>query len=910
MQGIVFEYDPARSKQNRQFTIRLSHRRRENRRWVRQGTDPIYRASDLQRIRPDIVDDHLFRIALESEMAFRKTEGRFFSGDAEFTLLRIALHDLEEFISGSNRNQVLCDGDGTPLVYGYERGLDLEIRADRIDDSFHLRTYLADVRTTALDYLIRARHVAGVFERRILVVHQDIPFSFFKSLPVERRLDTASFEGTKQALAQYGSRIRLRIQGEESTRVIADSDCRPRLEIALSFDAADLGFLYPRGVEVEAGDTRPIVYDFQRGIELHRNMDRDAASVAVLGDAGARHRKSDKGDWYLPAGKLDQILRDLADGGFLLQVNGKPLRLDVRHTWQTDTGKQQIRLSAGTIAGDGKAGSETLFDAFQRKRRYLSLSDGSYGYISSGLLDEVSAFAAKGNLAGEEIAFNDFDFPVVSDLLAATDSSRTDSGYRKLLEIGRETPQLESHPIPAALEGTLRPYQQHGFNWLVGLDRAGFNGILADDMGLGKTIQVLSLLLFLKTDRRSAPSLIVVPKTLIHNWEIETRRFAPTLSYVLHTGSGRSKDPAGFEEKDLVITSYGLVRQDFDLFRRIRWSYLILDEAQAIKNPDAKITKAVKRLSSNQRLSVSGTPVENTPVDLWSHFDFLMPGMLGSLQDYRRRYHRDIPEDLRELNLRTSPFVLRRLKSQVCQELPPKTEITLYCPFTEEQKATYDTALGAAQAEISGQESEKTNLSVHLLTVLLRLRQIACDPALASMENSGMPPESGKHEMVLQAGEAILSQGHKILVFSQFVGHLRRIKAGFDQRNIEGFYLDGSTTDRKEEIARFQVHKAPCVFFISLKAGGLGLNLTEANYAFLLDPWWNPAVENQAIDRCYRIGQENPVTVYRFITKDSIEEKVMALKDMKREVQDIVIRESDMEDTHLTQAQLEGLLFD
>jgi len=284
--------------------------------------------------------------------------------------------------------------------------------------------------------------------------------------------------------------------------------------------------------------------------------------------------------------------------------------------------------------------------------------------------------------------------------------------------------------------------------------------------------------------------------------------------------------------------------------------------------------------------------------------------MLGSLQDYRRRYHRDIPEDLRELNLRTSPFVLRRLKSQVCQELPPKTEITLYCPFTEEQKATYDTALGAAQAEISGQESEKTNLSVHLLTVLLRLRQIACDPALASMENSGMPPESGKHEMVLQAGEAILSQGHKILVFSQFVGHLRRIKAGFDQRNIEGFYLDGSTTDRKEEIARFQVHKAPCVFFISLKAGGLGLNLTEANYAFLLDPWWNPAVENQAIDRCYRIGQENPVTVYRFITKDSIEEKVMALKDMKREVQDIVIRESDMEDTHLTQAQLEGLLFD
>jgi SNF2 family DNA or RNA helicase len=525
---------------------------------------------------------------------------------------------------------------------------------------------------------------------------------------------------------------------------------------------------------------------------------------------------------------------------------------------------------------------------------------------------EFSKFISisRGNFNKEQIIFRGHDFPLVSELLDSAGDCEIDSEYRKLVEFGKGFFDFGSCPIPDTLKGSLRPYQQNGFNWLMALNQTRFNGILADDMGLGKTLQVLTLLLSLKDGYPFSPSLLVVPKTLIHNWEIEIKKFAPSLKYILHTGSKRTKEPGDYRDWDAVITSYGLIRQDFDLLRKIQWYYLILDEAQAIKNPTAKITRAIKRLSADHRLSLSGTPVENTPIDLWSHFDFLMPGMLGSLRDFKQRYNRDSPEDLAELHLRTKPFILRRLKKQVCNELPSKTEVTLYCPFGEEQKKVYDDALRNARSQIVDRKEKKINLSVHLLTLLLILRQLACDHGLIRESDDLTPTDSGKHETVLETGEAILSQGHKILIFSQFVGHLKRIKEGFDRKRFKSFYLDGSTMDRKGEIRRFQNHSKPCVFFISLKAGGLGLNLTEANYAFLLDPWWNPAVENQAIDRCYRIGQEKAVTIYRFITKDSIEEKVIALKKVKEDIQEIVIQESDMEDTHLTKEQLEGLLFD
>lgn len=916
MQGIIFEYDPVRSKQNRQFTIRLSDRRKEGDRWVKHGPNTVYTASDLPEITDGVIDRALFKTALESEMTFRKLEGRFFSPAEEFTLLRISLKDLDEFIFRSKERQLLCDKQGNPLDFDMQSGIDLVIRAEGIpgntDDRFRMKAYLQDIEFSRLDYPIRSKHVAGVLKYRIVAVHPDIPFSFFKSLPLNSEISAGTFDGIKQTLSEYGSRIQLRIQGEEVNKVLSDSDCQPLLEIHRSFKHADLSFIYPGNVTVESGETKDVIFDFQRGIELHRNIDREQDHIDGLKEAGALYRRSDKGDWFLPAANLDGLLERLAKNRYHLQVDNKPLKMDNGHTWQISTRNHRLHLSVKFTNKGGAAVSGALFAAFNRRRRHFTLSDGSCGFISSGLMDEIGKLARRGTLEGNEIRFDDFDFPVVSSLLESTNHMETDPAFKRLLDMGKEANLLQPYPVPEPLEKTLRPYQKEGFYWLANLNRSGFGGILADDMGLGKTLMVLALLLQLKGEQPSGPSLLVVPKSLIHNWEIEIKRFTPSLKYALHTGGDRVKNPEHFGEPDLIITSYGLIRVDMDLFKRIRLNYLILDEAQTIKNPRAKITRAVKQLTSRRRLSISGTPVENAPLDLWSHFDFLMPGMLGTVEEFKERYHPEHRKALRELSLRTRPFVLRRLKSQVCRELPEKTEITLYCPFTDEQKTIYDLALDTSKSEISERGGEEVSLSIHLLTVLLRLRQIACDPALVMKdhtETSTASPVSGKHEMVMDMGETILSQGHKILVFSQFVRHLKRIKEGFDRRSISSFYLDGSTTDRKEEIHRFQTREGPCVFLISLKAGGLGLNLTEANYAFLLDPWWNPAVENQAIDRCHRIGQENPVTVYRFITKDSIEEKVMALQQSKKDIQDTVIGESDIEDAHLSQEKLEQLLF-
>jgi SNF2 family DNA or RNA helicase len=440
------------------------------------------------------------------------------------------------------------------------------------------------------------------------------------------------------------------------------------------------------------------------------------------------------------------------------------------------------------------------------------------------------------------------------------------------------------------------------------LNELGFSGILADDMGLGKTLQVLTLLLIRKQTTHSGPSLLVVPKTLIYNWEIEINKFTPSLTYILHTGKDRNTEEGKFNDHDLVITSYALMRNDFDIFKKNKWDYLILDEAQAIKNPSAQVTRLIKMIDAEHRLSLSGTPVENSPVDLWSHFDFLMPGFLENIDQFKERYKASEPKDLKKLRDKSKPFILRRLKSQVCTELPSKTEITLFCEFTDDQKQIYDSAVLSGKREIAAKKTEQRSISIHILTLLLRLRQISCHPSLALPDKNQSVMTSGKHEMVLDTAEEIISEGHKILIFSQFTEHLKILKSTFLSRGIENFYLDGSTVDRKGVIENFQECGNPCVFFMSLKAGGVGLNLTEASYVFLLDPWWNPAVENQAIDRCYRIGQENPVTVYRFITKDSIEERVSELQEKKNVIEKAVISEADIDHVPLTEKSLEALL--
>jgi SNF2 family DNA or RNA helicase len=486
---------------------------------------------------------------------------------------------------------------------------------------------------------------------------------------------------------------------------------------------------------------------------------------------------------------------------------------------------------------------------------------------------------------GDFFIFNKADFPKVRASLMGEPELRADAAFDDLCRFSGHLEGVRRHPLPADLDGVLRPYQVMGFNWLRTLKALGLNGILADDMGLGKSVQVLALIKSLKAEGAlGRPVLLIAPKTLLFNWELEIRKFASDLSVYTFAGPARKREAPFLKGHDLVLTSYGMVRSETPLLCGIEWEYVILDEAQAIKNADTLTSRAVKHLPAAARLSITGTPVENSADDLWSQFDFLMPGFLDHRAAFKETYG-DSANDLGRLREKTQPYILRRLKSQVLAELPPKTEVTLYCDFADAQKAIYDQALAAARDEM---ETLRGARAFHILRLILRLRQIACHPRLA-LKESRKHLTSGKTEEVFHAAMEILSEGHKILIFSQFTRHLHLIREHFLRLEIPTFYLDGRTADRAAVVRAFKTHPGPCPFFISLKVGGTGLNLSEASYVFLLDPWWNPAVEDQAIDRSHRLGQHQPVTVYRFVTRGSIEEKVNELKAVKRGIESALI---------------------
>ncbi|MEI7726140.1 MAG: DEAD/DEAH box helicase [Bacteroidota bacterium] len=458
--------------------------------------------------------------------------------------------------------------------------------------------------------------------------------------------------------------------------------------------------------------------------------------------------------------------------------------------------------------------------------------------------------------------------------------------------------------VPDTLHAILRPYQAEGLQWLRFLHDNRFGGCLADDMGLGKTIQTLALLLSCYASPH-ATSLIVMPSSLIHNWRNEIRRFAPSLSFLEHTGMHRMTSTRFFGTSDLILTTYGTLRNDLDLFLQYRFHYIVLDESQVIKNPLALTSRAVFRLKSEHRLVLTGTPIENSLTDLWSQFEFLNPGLLGPLAGFQRRYVPRRPEPKTddpevsadkiepETNNKVSdrlkhlvaPFILRRTKLEAEPDLPSLTIEEWYCEMTAEQRSRYETEKSAVRNEVfrqieSGRSSET---SLMVLKALIRLRQMANHPSLADPEyQSG----SGKFEEIIRVAQTLREEGHKTLVFSSFVKHLQLVSSYFDNEGIPYSLLTGATTNREKVVKQFQEDPAHQFFLISLKAGGKGLNLTEAGYVMLLDPWWNPAAEMQAISRAHRIGQDKKVIAYKFITSGTIEEKMLVLQQRKQTLSD------------------------
>lgn len=452
---------------------------------------------------------------------------------------------------------------------------------------------------------------------------------------------------------------------------------------------------------------------------------------------------------------------------------------------------------------------------------------------------------------------------------------------------------IESVEPSIQFKATLREYQREGLNWLWFLRKFGFGGILADDMGLGKTVQTLCLLLMDKLQNQASEltkltNLLIVPTSLLHNWYSESKKFSPEISILIHAGTQRDKSDKWFSNYDLIITSYGTLRVDLDLFKHLNYNYIVIDEGQNIKNPSSQISKAVRSLKGKNKLVLSGTPLENSVMDLWSIMTFANPGLLGSLKTFRQEYAIPIEKEKNEtvsnkLKSLINPFILRRTKNQVAKDLPDRIEQVHYCDMTESQENLYEKMKAAFRNEIldSIQKNGLFRSQMLLLRGLTILRQVANHPA---MIDENYKDSSGKFEEVMRMLNNALHEGHKILVFSQFVKHLRIVKERLIHDKISFSYLDGQTPrEKRPDLVREFNHSSEIkVFLISLKAGGLGLNLTSADYVILLDPWWNPAVEQQAIDRSHRIGQTRKVISYRFITKNSVEEKILTLQHKKK----------------------------
>ncbi|WP_234735749.1 DEAD/DEAH box helicase [Tellurirhabdus bombi] len=537
------------------------------------------------------------------------------------------------------------------------------------------------------------------------------------------------------------------------------------------------------------------------------------------------------------------------------------------------------------------------------KKREFPLPNGEIAVIPETWFtkySELFAFAEHEH-GSDQLMLRKHHIALVQELqqesLASAIISRKLERLRTFEEVG-------SYPLPGGFLGKLRPYQKAGYDWMQFLNQYRFGGCLADDMGLGKTVMTLALLQSQKelpqlrdeiaqnqeadSSDAARPSLLIMPTSLLYNWELEARRFTPDLRILVYTGTYRDKNTAQFDGYDLILTSYGIVRIDIELLKKYRFNYTILDESQAIKNPSSHITRAVMLLDAAHRLILTGTPLENSTMDLWSQMTFINPGLLGSQTFFRNEFQ--IPIEKKNDEQKTQrlygiikPFLLRRHKSQVALDLPEKVENTHYSDMTPEQEKQYEEAKSYYRNLILEriEEDGMAKSQMVVLQGLTKLRQIANHPRLIDENYEG---DSGKMEDVVMRLEGAMADNHKILVFSQFIKHLNVVQQYLKEKEIKYAYLDGSTQDRRGQVDLFQTNDSVKLFLISLKAGGLGHNLTAADYVFILDPWWNPAIEAQAVDRAHRIGQQKTVFTYKFITRNTVEEKILDLQRSKRKL--------------------------
>ncbi len=564
--------------------------------------------------------------------------------------------------------------------------------------------------------------------------------------------------------------------------------------------------------------------------------------------------------------------------------------------------------------GEQRVGISDIKKALSSKQSFVQLGDGTLGILPDEWIKRYALLFKVGEGKNDKLRLSRYHMSVIDELYENRDETEIsfalDEKYEKLRAF-KSIPEIE---VPDTLQAVLRPYQISGYQWLNYLNEVGWGGILADDMGLGKTVQALTMLEQYKKANGLLTAIVICPTTLIYNWQNEIKKFTPGLTYHIHHGNARLRSKEELVKSNVIITTYGTLRSDINLFLSILFDYVVLDESQAIKNPSSKVTKAATLLTAKNRLCMSGTPLQNNTFDIFAQMNFLNPGLLGSMEFFRNEFATPIdkfgePEQKEHLRKLLYPFILRRTKEQVAKDLPEKTETILFCEMENEQRVIYDSYRNIYRDKILGaidqQGIDKSQLTI--LQGLMKLRQICDSPAILNEEDKYANHSIKLDELSREISENIGQ--HKALIFSQFLGMLSLIKEKLKEQNVPFEYFDGSTsaTERERAIQNFQNNDDCRVFLISLKAGGVGLNLTAADYVYIVDPWWNPAVEQQAIDRTHRIGQTKNIFAYRMICVDTIEDKILQLQERKRILaKELIADESSFVKT-LTKADVEYL---
>ncbi|HET9055600.1 MAG TPA: SNF2-related protein [Chitinophagaceae bacterium] len=682
-----------------------------------------------------------------------------------------------------------------------------------------------------------------------------------------------------------------------------------------------------------------------KGFEIKGN-EKDTITIAVEDKILIVHRNKEIENTFLqkleklhsqfirPEGGSNLVLR----GTDVLKNNWFFLFVDAMKEWKipvagfdalknfrfnTAKPKTQVYISSGMDWFDAKVNIQfgdqqiTIADvkkALANKQSFVQLQDGTLGILPEDWLKRYSLLFKVGEGKQENLRLSKYYYSVIDDLYENRNEEelmlKLEEKYLRL----KEFKNIKEINIPHVLDHVLRPYQVSGYYWLNYLSEVGWGGILADDMGLGKTVQALTYLQHYKEQNGNLHAVVICPTTLIYNWENEIKKFTPQLTYQIHHGGARTRDNEQLLRSNIVITTYGTLRSDIKLLTSINFDYVVLDESQAIKNPQSKVTKAAGLLKAKNRLCLSGTPLQNNTFDIYAQMNFLNPGMLGSVEFFRNEFATPIDkfgeqEQKDHLKKILYPFILRRTKEQVAKDLPDKTETILFCEMEEEQRNIYDAFRNDYRDKILGVIDSQGigNSQLTILQGLMKLRQICDSPAIVNEEEKYPNVSIKLEELAREISENI--GNHKALIFSQFLGMLALIKEKLKEQNVLFEYFDGSTAtlERQRAIDNFQNNEECRVFLISLKAGGVGLNLTAADYVYIVDPWWNPAVEQQAIDRTHRIGQTKNIFAYRMICKDTIEDKILQLQERKRSLAKELIADDATFVKSLTRADVEYL---